>query len=169
MDAFAPKFLKEIARQLDAEREVCGSLVLDDQALLTSHDIRIGERVDGREQCITRYQTPVSFHTHPTHEKGYPSFEDLMKVVKPNRNTNKSYIFTAWGLWELTRRPGLAVNYNAKDFEIVERFITMIISQPLYKATQSGRVYTSENRPDVDRYIRQLECFLPMTIVFHQV
>lgn len=168
MDAFAPKFLKAIARHLDEEREICGSLVLDDKALLTSHDIRIGERVDGREQCLTRYQTPVSFHTHPTHEKGYPSFEDLMKVVKPNRNANKSYVFTSWGLWELTRRPGEAINYNKTVFGIVEQFIIEVVAGPLYKATQRGRVYTPENRPDVDRYIRQLECFLPMTIVFHQ-
>jgi hypothetical protein len=100
------------------------------------------------------------WHTHPIGVKAYPSAEDVMKVLKKRSNKRmiqRSFIYTAWGVWEL---------YAAKKMDIPredeKRLVEKInnkYSRPMYQATQRGRAshLTAKMHQAINRYIADVE------------
>jgi len=108
-------FAKEIIEMLlteiyTKETEICGNLEKNSD----THELKILYKAvgaidleKGRNLCNypddKKNMTSYLYHTHPTTAYAYPSFEDILTVVK-ERDTHvrfSSFIFTIWGVWIL--------------------------------------------------------------------
>lgn len=67
--------------------------------------------VGNANSCVlTRYYDTI-WHTHPKSEKGYPSSQDILKVLK-HEQIRKSLVFTTWGIWIISKAGN---KYDTKD------------------------------------------------------
>lgn len=57
------------------------------------------ENYGTKSRCDHRSYELV-WHTHPVASKPFPSFEDIVRVLR--HHTKRSFIFTQWGIWILT-------------------------------------------------------------------
>ena len=95
-------FIEEMNRLLYAESEYCGNLKVEGD-ILKKHDMNQGYefRKDGNKRNACDYKdqnaTDYWYHTHPEKSFSYPSYEDLISIVK--HPTKTSFIFTLWGMW----------------------------------------------------------------------
>ena len=128
--------LEGIYAQLEDEKnEVCGFLKsnrkdnyleLDEQENITT-DL-------SRNNCQLKKYKRMIYHTHPTVSKSYPSFEDILKIVKlKNKIIKISIIFTTWGIWEL--------HCNNKSDNIPKQIVDKIRKQldNIYYTQNQGR------------------------------
>lgn len=124
---------------LDEDLETCGFLYPDGKGVILYID-RVGEEKDGRTICKNSKYTEYIFHTHPIRSKGYPSAEDILKVIKQRRDEypRVSVIFTMWGIWEITARKKRDLSVDSR----LQPWALLYINsefEPVYFSTGKGR------------------------------
>ena len=159
--------LSEYQTMISDTMEYCGffiheeplCLIHDSNQLYTGTSVSLMEK---RLSChLPRYRS-IIWHTHPYISKGYPSAEDIVKVLK-NANILTSIIFTIWGIWQLD----FSKSYPELAEETIKKqwinYIDTKISPPLYFGTEKGRVLQilSQHERYINDYIRSLEIEYP--------
>ena len=78
------------------DKEMCGYII--------NNILHTAVKQHEKSKCYwkTPYQQ-VIWHTHPLHSKYYPSYQDILKIIK-HININQSYILTSQGFWILSYR-----------------------------------------------------------------
>jgi hypothetical protein len=150
--------LKVIESLIEKDIEVCG-FIFDKTVIYI-------DSVGDENSCQHSKYQEVIFHTHPKKGKGYPSIEDILKIVKKRKTDlpKLSIIFTGWGVWELSCN---------KKVEIKEDEIRKIYSpylDSIYFKTEKGRKLQNEDyvfkkiKDLVDGINKNLKCEL--SIIF---
>ena len=165
--------------------EVCGFFNKKTNGVYDTFAIDQGQKENVRGMCtqVTGEKTNVRFHTHPTSSYAYPSYEDLVSVMKPREHARiSSIIFTIWGAWiifpgELPIDVRLIVE-NKKEYELsIKNF------HQEQKSTEShtkSKLYSPEIQSIINDYISTIEAlfgqyvtirFLPWTSIIstHEV
>jgi len=166
-DYFTRDFLDTVSHALKQPYEICGNLVLDHEAKMTSYDIRKGETEEEtrRKKCANRIDTSTTFHTHPRDGPFPPSYEDLWKVIKDGP-VEVSYIFTQYGLFILYRVHDIDYPRPTKDqLREVSDVVTPLMRE-LCRSLGRGCAYTPDKRNLVDEFIEILEYNFPVKIEF---
>ena len=87
----------------NSQSEICGYINVNNQFIKTNDGTGIRFDAQGNRispgSCQLKQNYPVIWHTHPAISKYYPSFEDIIKVLK--HSTIISYIYTKYGYWIL--------------------------------------------------------------------
>lgn len=94
---------------------------------------RIGEKGSCKH---SRYEKYI-WHTHPKVSKGYPSKEDIIKVLKNNK-VEYSLIFTTWGIWVVNCKN--KKDYTPQHIDYIGDIITKAINK-LYYLSEKGRSF----------------------------
>ena len=111
------------------DKEMCGYII--NNILYTAvkqHD---------KSKCYwkTPYQQ-VIWHTHPLQSKYYPSYQDILKIIK-HININQSYILTSQGFWILSYQ-GYINNWE-QYIEKIQKYLNAF-----YGFTGRGRQRTAQ-------------------------
>ncbi len=95
-----------------------------------------------------KYIFPVIWHTHPYHEKFYPSYQDILQIFK-NADLNQSYVITSLGVWIMSYRGSKIISEDEKAEELL-----LWSDLYIYRNTAKGR---SINIEAIARFKRNLE------------
>lgn len=95
------KIVKELI--LYKTEEACGFLLESETNQLRLYIDSYGTEEKGRGMCQHSKYTKYIWHTHTNIHKGYPSAEDIVKILKWRANDfpRVSVLFTPWGIWEI--------------------------------------------------------------------
>lgn len=164
----SPHNIDLIHNLLKKKIEVCGFILLDvnNQYYLYCDSVMnkipllgdcnnipdIEYKKNERPYCSwTKINHPNIWHTHPAGSKGYPSTEDITKILKlKHAKIKTSVIFTTWGRWTLSAEN----RYNIKPQQYTN---IQKIGHDLYYKTNNGRKY---NQYYVNKYIKTLMLYL---------
>jgi hypothetical protein len=131
---------------LERDVEVCGYIegnIENQKPFLVLTD------VGNTNSCVlTRYYS-VIWHTHPKSEKGYPSTQDILKVLK-HEQIRKSLVFTTWGIWIISN-VGKTINKHANhDNSLLLYFQDLIQGNidRLYRYNERGRKLVDINKTE---------------------
>lgn len=129
---------------LPLEYEVCGVLENDEELLPVI--LAKGRLRNGRKSCLARNDRYI-FHTHILGDKGYPSAEDYIQVLKAGSSVRTSVIFTEWGIWE--------IGFSKKKRQDFSEFIPIIneAANGMYHVTDRGRNFQRRHTGVVKDYI----------------
>jgi len=125
--------------------EVCGILIQTDKESKYPEFYpfvdAVGKTIKGRNSCIHPRYGQYIWHTHSETMKGYPSGEDIIKIIKKRElyfQIRSSIIFTSWGIWEIFSKNKVTINPN------MQKYIIKMISplwNGIYHITKRGRTY----------------------------
>ena len=163
---FAKEIIQFLLTQVyNNETEICGNLGKNAE----THELKILYKAVGeidpkkvRNLCNypddKKYMTSYLYHTHPQTAYAYPSFEDILTVVKERRSHVRfsSFIFTIWGVWILMPNTDTKlekeIDQIKKDYE---RGIYHFHAKQ--KAEHKSIVYTSDIDELIASYIAVVE------------
>ena len=139
-----------IKNYLHLDHEVCGNV----DAFGNISDIVYGGLTDGRKSCKVNTYSKINFHTHPMHDKSYPSIEDILKVLKKQPIPLESeLVVTKWGVWDI--RSDNKFEFTPIHIEHTKRMYEKL-SKELYGATERGRANTI-NIHSINTFITGIE------------
>lgn len=137
---------------LEEDYEVCGH-VINHPTLKDKYTLYFEAEGNssGRAMCQHIKYSFMIWHTHPQSSKGYPSMEDIRKILQ-RKEIKFSFIFTSWGVWELSS--GIKGNVPVEmQKEITE------LGDWLYRKTNRGRALPTGNtgKSIISKYIENLQ------------
>ena len=92
---------------LEQDYEICGNLFVDDSNKCLEPKYIIKGHSGTSFMCQHEKYSKYIFHTHPNIAKGYPSIQDILKVLKSRNNIiRNSLIFTKHGIWNIRKKAG---------------------------------------------------------------
>lgn len=133
--------------------EICGTFVESYNRLVPS----FYERGDQNSCLLSGYSSyPFVWHSHSHISKGYPSTQDIIKTInKKNKNVKYQFIFTIWGIWQMSSYDQKTMNETEKNNT---KELINSINNELYKITDSGRGNISKDYMEkIILYINTLE------------
>lgn len=99
---------------INNDKEACGYLLTQDEfEIKKPHPkelIFYLESYGEKNMSQVKEYTKYIWHTHPEGENGYPSYQDVVNMLKFHSNNFKnnnpicSVIFSTWGIWEINSR-----------------------------------------------------------------
>ena len=111
------------------DKEMCGYII--------NNILHTAVKQHEKSKCywITPYQQ-VIWHTHPLQSKYYPSYQDILKIIK-HININQSYILTSQGFWILSYQG--YINEWEQYIEKLQKYLNAF-----YGFTNGGRQRTEK-------------------------
>lgn len=132
--------LEKVKLLLEKDTEDCG--YIEDSKIIS--DIKEA----GKKSCIQNIYKEYIWHTHPKYNIGYPSGEDIVKILKfRNLNIPKtSLIFTSWGIWEISAENKIKLSQKniSEIIESVNKFYNH-----LYPISERGRIFNPNILEDI--------------------
>lgn len=138
MSYISKNSLEKAKKLLREDKETCG-YILDAEIIM---DIK----KSGSKMCLQNKYTPYIWHTHIESGIGYPSGEDIVKMIKKRENPKNSIIFTSWGIWEIIVKNKHELS-SRNTTEIIEK-INKYYSK-LYFISEKGRIFKPELLEDI--------------------
>ena len=132
--------------------EVCGTLVYI-KGVVKPFIQAVGKSIDGRNACIIPNEDRYIFHTHASTMKGYPSPEDILKVVKKKNPIKTSIVLTMWGIWEISCIKKVNITKDMKNY------LVNVIKQDslgMYHVTEKGRKLSRQVLPVVESFMNSV-------------
>lgn len=81
--------------------EMCGEINVTSHGGINLVEINKGEKIKNNEGTCKPADTELEWHTHPAFTYGFPSFQDIFRVIGTETPTHLSIIFSTWGIWEV--------------------------------------------------------------------
>jgi hypothetical protein len=115
---------------LDKESEACGYLLIEEEKGKDKEKLILFlESYGEKNTCTHKEYTQYIWHTHPKSENGYPSYQDVVDMLRFHKINYKynypicSIIFTTWGIWEINSREkfDLGTEWRVYLNDIVEK------------------------------------------------
>ena len=127
------------------------------------HEVTPPLGTDERPHCLYEHvKDYVIWHNHPATSKFYPSWEDIVKGLKPkNQHISESYLFSEFGVWKIQYWDHSGV--TTKEIKQLRDILNA-----LYHTSQRGRVYNVITNYYVDQMIMAINDMFPdrLTIQF---
>lgn len=116
--------LQGVFKMLSKNIEMCGLLIQSGKPSKYTEffpyvDAVGQESKDGKNMCINPRYGYYIWHTHSFTMKGYPSTEDILKIIKLRNlpfQIKASFIFTSWGIWELSTYGKVKLSKEMKNY-----------------------------------------------------
>jgi hypothetical protein len=172
--SYIPQDQLEIIQKLilDKDYESCGILLekFDHKLKLFIDNYGLSYSPTHRASCMLKRYSRYIWHTHPHTSKAYPSWEDIITVIKHHnindKNSNTKFwpevslIFTFWGIWDVRCKN------KTKMTEKYQKYIEQVHNycvKKLYKETKGRQAIDSTDLPDEfsNCINRKLESFSP--------
>jgi hypothetical protein len=122
--------------------EICGYINGNKQFIKTNDGPEIKLDAQGKRisagSCQMKQNYPKLWHTHPAISKYYPSFEDIVKVLK--HQINISTIYTKYGYWVL-KCPTQYEYFPDAPYAFIPTVNKLLDN--FYKQTNNGKDYNS--------------------------
>lgn len=148
--------INTIKKLLELDNEVtCPVDIKDDYLIFDFTKIKEGGVSNGRKYIIVTAEKNI-FHTHPYSSKGYPSAEDIIKLLKHHDEICHSFIVTSWGLWIISNTPGsnFYQEKNENEHNKIYKYLTDMLNK-LYPIGMFRDKYI-QITPDLSEFINNI-------------
>lgn len=131
------KTLNYLKEDLFLDVEICGNFFITENNEFKIREATKGTKEIYRGVCKQPKYDSFIFHTHAMDMKPYPSTEDVLKILKEkNKIIKSSFVFTKWGIYEISCGKHVKEKDQSTVKEIIEYYI-----EKIYHNTNKGKDY----------------------------